>query len=99
MGLAPHVLHHAGPLAGAALVGGVTGSLLFGAIGFVLAVPFLLRLRRRCGGWRVPGAVLAVMVVVFTISTFVVGPAISGGGESTGSTTAPATGSGHMGHH
>ena len=100
LGLAPHVLHHAGPLAGAALVGGVTGSLLFGAIGFLLAVPFLLRLRRRCGGWRVPGTMLAIMVVVFAISTFVVGPAISGGGDGDGgSPTAPANGSGHLGHH
>ena len=41
VGAAPHVLHHAGPLAGAALFAGLGGSLLFGAIGFVVAIPFL----------------------------------------------------------
>ena len=33
LGAAPHVLHHAGPLAGAALLAGVGGKLLFGALG------------------------------------------------------------------
>ena len=32
LGAAPHVLHHAGPLAGAALLAGVSGKLLFGAL-------------------------------------------------------------------
>ena len=59
LGIAPHVLHHAGPLAGAALLAGTGGSLLFGAIGLVAAIPFLLRVHRRCGNWRVPGALLA----------------------------------------
>jgi hypothetical protein len=81
LGLAPHVLHHAGPLAGAALFAGVGGSLLFGALGFVLATPFLLRLRRRFGGWRMPLAALALFAAVFSVSTFVVGPAITGDGD------------------
>lgn len=105
LGIAPHVLHHVGPLAGAALLGGVGGSLLFGAIGFALAIPFLRRLRRHCGSWRVPGAVLLTMIAVFSISTFVVGPALSGsddGGResdrSTPATTQPADG-GHESHH
>lgn len=58
LGLAPHVLHHAGPLAGAALLAGTGGSLLFGAIGLLAAIPFLLRVHRRCGNWRTPGALL-----------------------------------------
>lgn len=32
-GVAPHVLHHIGPLAGAALITGATGGILFGLIG------------------------------------------------------------------
>jgi hypothetical protein len=36
-------------LAGAALLAGATGRLLFGALGFLLAVPMLVRLRRRSG--------------------------------------------------
>ena len=59
LGLAPHVLHHAGLLAGSALIAGTGGALLFGAVGFLAAIPFLLRARRRCGNWRVPGALLA----------------------------------------
>jgi peptidoglycan/LPS O-acetylase OafA/YrhL len=81
LGAAPHVLHHVGPLAGAALLAGATGRLLFGALGFLLAVPMLRRLRRRSGSWRVPGGALALMAVVFAFSSFVVGPALTGGDE------------------
>ena len=77
LGVAPHVLHHVGLFAGA-LFAGVGGSLLFGVIGFLAAIPFLLRIHRRTGTWRVPGALLALFAVVFSISTFVVGPAITG---------------------
>lgn len=109
LGLAPHVLHHAGPLAGAALISGTGGSLLFGAIGLVAAIPFLLRVRRRCGNWRVPGALLALFAAVFSISTFVIGPAISGSDSSatskpTTNQTTPSTPNtpakeGHDAHH
>ena len=96
-GLAPHVLHHAGPLAGAALVSGAIGSVLFGLLGLVVALPFLLRLHRRSGGWRTPGAVLVLMVAAFSLSTFVVGPAVSGENDtSTETQTQPA---GHSSHH
>ena len=78
LGAAPHVLHHVGPLAGAAVLAGASGKLLFGALGFLLAVPMLRGLRRRHGSWTVPGGVLALMAIVFTFSTFVVGPAFTG---------------------
>lgn len=94
-GIAPHVLHHVGPIAGAALVGGALGSALFGALGLALSVPFLLRLRRRYGSWRAPALALAIFAVVFTISTLVIGPAISGDGGD-GSEARPA---GHEIHH
>jgi hypothetical protein len=81
LGAAPHVLHHVGPLAGAAVLAGATGKLLFGALGFVLAVPMLRRLHRRHGSWAAPGGVLALMAVVFTFSALVVGPAVTGGDE------------------
>ena len=77
-GLAPHVLHHVGPLAGAALVAGATGKLLFGAIGLIAAIPFLLRLRRRFATWRAPAIALTIFVAMFSVSTFVIGPLISG---------------------
>ena len=104
LGVLPHVLHHAGPLAGAALLAGTAGTLLFGAIGLVAAIPFLLRVHRRCGNWRIPGALLALFAVVFLISAFVIGPAIAGN-ESSGTATtgqaAPAAPSdnGHASHH
>jgi hypothetical protein len=105
LGLAPHVLHHAGPLAGAALLAGTGGSLLFGAIGLVAAIPFLVRVHRRCGNWRVPGALLGLFAVMFSISAFVIGPAINGesGGRSKATTNqttprTPATDS-HAAHH
>ena len=105
LGLLPHLLHHVGPLAGAALFAGVGGSLLFGAIGLAAAIPFLLRVHRRCGNWRVPGMLLATFAAIFSVSTFVIGPAIAGGGadEDDGpAPTAPAgepKPAGHEGHH
>ena len=102
LGLAPHVLHHAGPLAGAALFAGVGGSLLFGALGILLAIPFLVRLRRRYGGWRIPLASLAIFAAVFSISTFVIGPAITGGddtGASGSEEGQPTQDANHDAHH
>ncbi len=46
-GIAPHVLHHAGPLAGAALLAGFGGKAIFFALGLVLSLPMLRRLCRR----------------------------------------------------
>ena len=78
IGLLPHALHHVGPLAGAALLAGATGRVLFAAIGLVAAIPFLRRLRRRFQTWRAPAIALAVFAAMFSLSSFVVGPAISG---------------------
>lgn len=80
VGLAPHVLHHVGFLAGTAFVAGAGGTALFGGVGLAASVPMLLRLRRRFGSWRAPALALAVFVAMFSLSAFVVGPAISGGG-------------------
>lgn len=90
LGALPHVLHHAGPLAGAAIFAGATGSLLFGALGFVAAIPLLRRLRRRTGNWRVPVAVLAAMAIAFTVSTLIIGPAIRGDGDESAERSGPA---------
>lgn len=78
IGLLPHVLHHVGPLAGAALLAGATGRALFAAIGFVAAIPFLRRLHRRFRTWRAPAIALVVFAAMFSLSSFVIGPAISG---------------------
>lgn len=97
IGLLPHVLHHVGPLAGAALLAGAGGQALFAAIGFVAAVPFLLRLHRRFGGWRAPAIALAAFAAMFTLSSLVIGPAISGGG--TGTPPGVEQPAGHASHH
>ena len=68
-GLTPHVLHHIGPITGAALLTGTEGSLLFGALGFALTLPMLLRLKRRFRSWVAPGIALTLFAVMFTIST------------------------------
>lgn len=76
-GITPHVLHHVGPIAGAALLTGTGASLLFGVVGFALTVPLLLRLKRRFGTWIAPGIALTIFIASFTISTLWVGPAIN----------------------
>jgi hypothetical protein len=95
-GLAPHVLHHAGPLAGAAIVSGALGTSLFAAVGFVATVPLLLRLRRRFGSWKAPGLALALFAAVFTFSTVVLGPLVAGGDEAETSSTTEQE---HEEHH
>ena len=76
MGVLPHVLHHVGPLAGAALLAGTTGTLLFGAATFLLTIPLLLRVHRKSGTWRVPLALLGLFVAIWALSTFIVGPEV-----------------------
>lgn len=101
LGVAPHVLHHVGPLAGAALLAGAGGTALFAAAGFAASIPFLLRLRRRFRTWAAPALATAAFAGMFTLSTLVIGPALAGR-DST-----PAQGpaqriegsAGHGGHH
>lgn len=96
LGLLPHVLHHIGFLAGTALVAGSGGTALFGVLGFLASVPFLLRLRRRFGTWRAPAIGLLVFAAMFSLSAFVIGPAISGAG---GTQPAPVPSVDHTIHH
>lgn len=97
VGLAPHVLHHVGFLAGTAFVAGAGGTALFGAIGLVASVPFLVRLYRRFRTWRAPAIALAVFAVMFSLSAFVIGPAISGSSDK-GAPDAPASQLDEHGH-
>ena len=97
IGLLPHVLHHVGPLAGAALLAGATGRIVFAAIGFVAAIPFLRRLHRRFGTWRAPALALAIFAAMFSLSSFVIGPAIAGRDEAP--TQPGIEQDGHAEHH
>lgn len=99
-GIAPHVLHHIGLFAGAFFITGAAGNALFGVLGLVLSIPLLRRLYRRFGTWRAPAIAVGVFVAMFSLSAFVIGPAITGG--SSPSRPAPAqvvTPDGHAGHH
>ena len=77
-GIAPHVLHHVGPIAGAAIVSGSTGTVVFGLLGFLLMIPSLLQIKRRFGTWLAPGIAVVVFGVLFAISTVWIGPIIRG---------------------
>ena len=94
VGLAPHVLHHVGLLAGVALVTGTGGTILFGLVGLAASVPLLVRLHRRFHTWRAPAIALAVFAAMFSLSSFVIGPALSD--KSSGTGNSPG---GHEQHH
>lgn len=87
LGAAPHVLHHAGPLAGAALFAGAGGTLLFGAAGLAASAPMLWKIHARTGSWWAPGAALALFATLFALSSFVVGPTLTGGDDDGRSAT------------
>ena len=81
-GIAPHVLHHVGPLAGAALLAGFAGQALFFALGLALSVPLLLKLYRRFGTLLAPAIAVVAFAAVFTFSSVVVAPRLTGTDES-----------------
>jgi hypothetical protein len=98
VGLAPHVLHHVGLVAGTALIAGAGGTALFAALGLAATVPLLVRLRRRFASWWAPVMALVVFAVMFSLSAFVIGPAISGGGAPSGD-VGPSPSADHTSHH
>lgn len=98
IGVAPHVLHHVGPLAGAALLAGAGGKLLFGALGLLLSTPFLLRLYRRFHTLAAPALATGAFIAIFAVSTFVISPLITSGGDG-GKTPKIEQPSDHASHH
>lgn len=96
-GLLPHVLHHIGLLAGTALVAGSGGTALFGVLGFLASIPMLVGLYRRFGSWIAPALGLLVFGAMFSLSAFVIGPAISGTGG--GVNPGPVPSVDHTGDH
>ncbi|HKX76853.1 MAG TPA: hypothetical protein VJR05_15830 [Acidimicrobiia bacterium] len=92
-GIAPHVLHHVGPLAGAAILAGTGGRVLFFVIGLAAATPMLIRLYRRFRTWLAPTIAVAIFAVTYTLSSLILGPLISGddGLTSTPSSTTVTT--------
>ncbi|MDP3893310.1 hypothetical protein [Nocardioides sp.] len=80
LGVAPHVLHHIGLLAGTALISGASGNALFYVVGLILSVPMLRRLYRRFPTPWAPAVAVGVFTALFSLSAFVIGPAVSGSG-------------------
>jgi len=76
-GVAPHVLHHVGPLAGAALLAGTGGRVLFFVVGLGLAAPMLIRVYRRFGTWAAPAVAVGVFAVAYTVSSLFIGPLLT----------------------
>jgi hypothetical protein len=99
VGVAPHVLHHVGPLAGAALLAGAGGKLLFGALGLALSIPLLLRLYRRFHTLAAPALATGTFIVIFTVSTLVVSPLLIGSSDSGSKTPSIEQPTGHASHH
>lgn len=100
MGLAPHVLHHVGPLVGTAVVAGAGGTAIFGALGLVASIPMLIKLKRRFTSWWAPTIALVVFTGMFALSSLVIGPRISDD-SGTESPTQPSVTEtvDHEGHH
>ena len=102
MGLLPHLLHHIGLLGGVVLVSGATGNVLFALLGLVFSLPLLRRLYRRFRTWKAPALALAIFALMFSLSAFVIGPAINDSNPSPdqdrtpGQTPSPYD---HEGHH
>ena len=98
-GVAPHVLHHAGPLAGAALLAGAGGKAIFFAIGLLLSVPMLRRLHRRFGTLVAPAVAIAVFAGIFTFSSLVIAPRLTGSEQSQQPGIQQPASSDHASHH
>lgn len=102
LGILPHVMHHVGLLAGAALLTGLLGNRILYVVGLLLSIPLLRRLRSRFQTSWAPAIGVAVFTALFSLSALVVGPAISTSGEQAPPTTptpAVTTTDGHDSHH
>jgi hypothetical protein len=89
--IAPHVLHHVGPLAGAAILAGTGGRVLFFFVGLALAIPMLFRLYRRFRTRMAPAIAVAIFVVTYALSSIFLGPLISGATDASADAPPPAT--------
>ncbi len=98
-GVAPHVLHHAGPLAGAVLLAGFGGKAIFFVLGFVLSLPMLRRLYRRFRTLVAPALAVAVFAAVFSVSNLVIAPRLTRSEKTPAPTLEQPQPSGHPGHH
>jgi len=102
LGLAPHVMHHIGIVAGTALLAGFWGNAVLYVLGLLLSIPMFKRLHRRYGSIAAPVIGAAVFTVLFLFSALVLGPAINPTGSAPAAPVASAPGdpgSEHASHH
>ncbi len=99
LGIAPHVLHHVGLIAGAAVLTGAGGNALFYAIGLLFSIPMLRRIHRRFGTWIAPTIAVAVFSVMFLISAFIIGPALTSDSGAQVPAPTPVPTEQHSQHH
>jgi hypothetical protein len=98
-GVAPHVLHHVGPLAGAALLAGFGGRAIFFALGLILSIPMLRRLRRRFETLVAPLLAIVAFAAVFSFSSLVIAPLVTGSENPPTPVTGQPLSPGHASHH
>lgn len=77
-GAAPHVLHHIGPFAGAAVLAGFGGQVIFFVGGLVLSLPLLRRIYRRFQSLVAPALAVLAFAALFAFSSLVISPQLSG---------------------
>ena len=102
LGLLPHIMHHVGLLAGAAVLTGVLGNTMLYVVGLILSVPLFNRLRTRFHSAWAPVIGIAIFTALFALSAFVVGPAISGvrdEGPARAPTPVMTSSDAHTDHH
>lgn len=87
LGVLPHLMHHIGFLAGAAVLTGALGNGVLYVVGLLMSIPMLRRLRARFRTRWAPAIGVAVFTALFSLSAFVIGPAIGGGAEEPPATT------------
>lgn len=99
LGLVPHVLHHVGIIAGAALLTGLGGNAALYVVGLVLSVPMFRRIHRKFRTWLAPAIAAGLFTAMFLVSALVVGPAISDGSPTQERGPAPSPTEQHTEHH
>ncbi|EWT07737.1 hypothetical protein N864_23510 [Intrasporangium chromatireducens Q5-1] len=102
LGIVPHVMHHIGLLAGAALLTGVWGNGVLYIVGLLLSIPLLRRIHARFRTPWAPVLGVAAFTTLFALSAFIIGPALSGataGATPDRTPTPTVTSNEHAGHH
>ncbi|MGC5583151.1 MULTISPECIES: hypothetical protein [Ornithinimicrobium] len=90
LGILPHLLHHVGLVAGAALLTGAFGNGVLFLVGLLLSIPLLRRLRLRFHSRWAPATGVAVFTALFALSAFVIGPRIGNIGSLEQTPSAPS---------